>query len=272
MAHYACEARFCNPSSGNEKGLVENLVGWARRGILVPIPKVRSWRELNELLAERCQHYIKTHQIKRHEGSVCERYELDKKSLLSLPLKEYEPVKQVDAKVNLYSTVTFENNSYSVPVKWVGRTVTLRANAFTLDIYYRAQLIASHSRSYSKDQTLYDLKHYITILEKKSRSVFNAKPVKAANLPKILEEYSRKLPNPEKAMVRLLRMIVDYGLENVAEAVAKATSEKLYSLDVVTSWLMGDTSPATPACNVGPTVDEVDLTQYDQLIAGGGFH
>jgi transposase len=29
-AHYGFEAVFCNPASGNEKGLVEGLVGWAR--------------------------------------------------------------------------------------------------------------------------------------------------------------------------------------------------------------------------------------------------
>lgn len=36
-AHYGFEAIFCNPASGNEKGLVEGLVCWARRNILVPI-------------------------------------------------------------------------------------------------------------------------------------------------------------------------------------------------------------------------------------------
>lgn len=30
-AHYGFEAIFCNPASGHEKGLVENLVGYIRR-------------------------------------------------------------------------------------------------------------------------------------------------------------------------------------------------------------------------------------------------
>ena len=50
-AHYSFETFSCNPAEGHEKGLVEGLVGWARRNILVPIPKVESFEELdNELI------------------------------------------------------------------------------------------------------------------------------------------------------------------------------------------------------------------------------
>lgn len=37
-AHYAFGMDFCNINSGNEKGLVENLVGWVRRNVLALMP------------------------------------------------------------------------------------------------------------------------------------------------------------------------------------------------------------------------------------------
>ena len=37
-AHYGFEAVFCFPASGNEKGLVEGLVGYIRRNVCVPVP------------------------------------------------------------------------------------------------------------------------------------------------------------------------------------------------------------------------------------------
>lgn len=46
-AHYGFDAVFCNPAEGHEKGLVEGLVGWARRNICVPMPKVTDMQELN---------------------------------------------------------------------------------------------------------------------------------------------------------------------------------------------------------------------------------
>ena len=41
-AHYGFEAVFCNPASGNEKGLVEGLVGYIRRNVCVPVPKAET--------------------------------------------------------------------------------------------------------------------------------------------------------------------------------------------------------------------------------------
>ena len=38
MLHYRFQADFCNPASGNEKGNVENKVGYSRRNAFVPVP------------------------------------------------------------------------------------------------------------------------------------------------------------------------------------------------------------------------------------------
>src|SRR5699024_7335456 len=56
-AHYAVATDFCNVASGNEKGLVENLVGYSRNNFLVPVPKVDSMDSLNAQLLEACLQY-----------------------------------------------------------------------------------------------------------------------------------------------------------------------------------------------------------------------
>ena len=53
-AHYRMGSRYCNPNSGNEKGSVENAVGFIRRNLLVPVPRVGSLAELNALLRAGC--------------------------------------------------------------------------------------------------------------------------------------------------------------------------------------------------------------------------
>ena len=40
MLHYRFQADFCNPASGNEKGNVENKVGYSRRNAFVPVPTI----------------------------------------------------------------------------------------------------------------------------------------------------------------------------------------------------------------------------------------
>ena len=43
-AQYGFEARFCNPYSGNEKGSVENAVGFVRRNPVVPVPSAEGYQ------------------------------------------------------------------------------------------------------------------------------------------------------------------------------------------------------------------------------------
>ena len=44
--HYRFESRYCDPYSGNEKGSVENAVGFLRRNLLVPVPSFGSMAEV----------------------------------------------------------------------------------------------------------------------------------------------------------------------------------------------------------------------------------
>ena len=52
VAHYRLEVRFCNPYSGNEKGSVENAVGFLRRNLMVPPMRAESYGQLSRLLLE----------------------------------------------------------------------------------------------------------------------------------------------------------------------------------------------------------------------------
>lgn len=83
-AHYGFEAFFCNPASGNEKGLVEGLVGYSRRNFCVPVPRVESMAELNALLREKCEKYL-SHQIRGKEADVGTMLAEEKKHLYPLP-------------------------------------------------------------------------------------------------------------------------------------------------------------------------------------------
>ena len=79
-SYYTYEARFCNPGKGQEKGGVEGLIGYARRNFLVPLPRVRDFQELNELLLERC-HQQGSHRIggREDDRTVQQRFDVVQK-------------------------------------------------------------------------------------------------------------------------------------------------------------------------------------------------
>jgi hypothetical protein len=54
-SHWGFCSEYCNPARGNEKGGVENALGWYRRNFLVPIPEAGDLGRLNLLLLERCR-------------------------------------------------------------------------------------------------------------------------------------------------------------------------------------------------------------------------
>ena len=202
-AHYGFEALFCNPAEGHEKGLVEGLVGWARRNILVPVPKISDFSELNTMLANRCQAYG-NHHIQGKSASVGEMLSEEQPSLRLLPIYSFETAKCASVRVNAFSTVRFNTNDYSVPVEYVGRNVGVKGYAEKVDVYSAGKLIASHARCFGKHQSVYKLEHYLPLLEQRGRAILNAAPVRQ-NVPEDILNQLRTHASDPKKLMRILR-------------------------------------------------------------------
>lgn len=268
-AHYSFQSTFCNPGQGNEKGLVESLVGWARRNILVPVPRVDSFEELNHLLRERCLAYQK-HTIQGRSKTIGDYFEMEKDKLTSLPLRHMEPISQVVAKCNPFSTVRFDTNRYSVPVEYVGKDITVKASVFEIFLWYRGNQIAKHPRLYERDAFHYELEHYLPLLEKKPRAVWNAQPVKAINLLPAFWDFAGKLGS-DYEVVKLLKLSSQYGIPALLKSIQEATSCGSFCYESVRAKLEDKPSKETPMNLVVNPVEikQVDLSVYDVMVTGG---
>ena len=202
-AHYGFEALFCNPAEGHEKGLVEGLVGWSRRNILVPVPRVTSLSELNELLLERCKKY-EAHRIQGKPGTVGHMYQAEKDALRPLPRYIFETAKCSSARVNAFSTVRFRTNNYSVPVAYVGRTVGVKAYPEKIEIFCDGCKISEHERCFEKHQNRYRLQDYLPLLKIRGRAFFNAAPVRQNIPPEVLMQWQKDHMD-HKAIMTLLK-------------------------------------------------------------------
>lgn len=206
-SHYGFEALFCNPAEGHEKGLVEGLVGWARRNILVPVPRVESLSELNDLLLERCRKY-ESHSIQGKPDTVGAMYLLEKDALRPLPQYIFETAKCSNARVNAFSTVRFRTNNYSVPVKYVGRPVGIKAFPEKIEIFCDGKRITEHERCFDQHQNRYKLEHYLPLLETRGRAIFNAAPVRQNIPPEILSKWKEERAD-HKTIIAFLRAQAD---------------------------------------------------------------
>ncbi len=87
---YMFSTNFCNVTSGNEKGLVENLIGYSRKNFLISVPRVNSIDSLNRKLLEDCLQYRSTHIIQSRSQSVKDMYVTDKSCLHSIAPYKYD--------------------------------------------------------------------------------------------------------------------------------------------------------------------------------------
>lgn len=90
--HYRTSARYCNPYSGNEKGNVENAVGFLRRNLMVPEPVATTLTGLNTALFTQCQDLgLKPHW--RKQQPIIELFSEDVAACLALPGVGFDPVR-----------------------------------------------------------------------------------------------------------------------------------------------------------------------------------
>lgn len=245
-AHYGFEAVFCNPASGNEKRLVEGLVGYIRRNVCVPVPRVDSMEELNEALENKCRNYL-NHQIRGKEALVGEMCRIEKEHLYPLPGYPFDPCKRAYGRADRFSTVRFDTNNYSVPIRYCGTTVAIKAAPEMIFIYSEGTCIAEHQRCLEKHKNIYDLEHYLPLLERKGRAIFYAKPVRDA-LPIYFLEWLQKQELSPKELVQTL----DRCREESYEVIMRESGSH--------------SSPAEIEDTV--LVQAVDLQVYDSFLRG----
>ena len=281
-SHYLFESHFCTPGAGWEKGQVEHSVGFSRRNALVPIPEAASFEDLNKLLLERCLQDDTRH-VSRQPATIGQAWEQEKPYLHPLPPFEYDCCEMATVRLTPYSQATFETNRYSVPVSRARREVTLKAYPFRVDMYDRAELIASHPRCYEREQDIFNPLHYLPLLEQRPGAFEYATPIKRwrkdwpESYHRMLSDLKEKWPEGRgiQEFVRILQLHRDYPADLLKQAVEQAISYGCVHLDGVLHCLRQlteikeepkrlDLSDRPDLENVGN--QPVDLSRYERLL------
>lgn len=166
--YYVFESRFCNPASGNEKGMVENLVGYGRRNFLVPVPEIHDLDELNDMLLSRCMDHRRRQRNRRRE-TVQELLQNDRASMLKLPKQRFDCCVRRTVSVDHCSRFRFETNAYSVPYLYAGQDLTLKAYVDHLDVFCVDRHVVTHRRSYGRHEDHLEIDHYLEGPERTQR-------------------------------------------------------------------------------------------------------
>jgi hypothetical protein len=268
-SHFLFESEYVTPGKGQEKGGVEHLVGYVRRNFLVPLPEFDDYEALNAYLTNCCDRDAR--QRRRRGRTVEELWREEQESLRPLPARLPAACVSRSAKVNRRQQVRFAGNWYSVPPRYVGQVVTIRASVFRVEIAWQDQEIASHSRSYGREEEVLDPHHYLPVLLKKPGAFPRATPILKWPLPAVYEAYHRQLQKRREGSsgtreyIRILMLLKEHALQKVTAAVEQAAELGLYGYEAVRTLLRGELRPNRRAASpVWP--NRVD--HFDRLVHG----
>ena len=277
--HYGFSYKFMNPESGWEKGNVENKVGYSRRNLFVPVPRFDDLQDFNKnLIKEAIEDMDREHY--RHNQTIYERYEEDKKALLPLPTVQFESARYETIKTNNWGKFTLDSKyEYSVSPDHAGALVWLKITATKVYVMDTEQnVIAVHDRLYGDDkQSSMQWLPYLKAISSKPRSLKNSGIY--AMMPQTMQTYFDSCTTTKYgSILRILSELTERsGFDNALKTIEQAIEYEVYdpdSIEALHNRLFSDVPmlPELPKQSGIPNIAaiKVDLGIYDNLLKKGG--
>lgn len=274
MLHYRFQADFCNPSAGNEKGNVENKVGYKRRNLLVPVPVIEDFEKYNKELFHRCEEDHQREHYK-HGKLISELWEEERQCLLTLPEYAYDVFRYESLSVNKYGFVTIDTNKYGLTPELSGKVVQSKIYADKVELYYDRQLLKTYARSYKRNEEVLDWKQYLPVLVKKPGAVEHTRFF--CQMPKLWRAHLMNLQGKERktALMVLSEIVADGNAALCDDALALADECGRMDADSIRQcyYMIAkeERHPAPLELQTAPPLLDYrpDLLAYDHLTGGG---
>ena len=277
VSHYLFAADFCNPASGWEKGQIEKNVQDSRRRVWNAVPQhFKCLDELNTWLEQRCKRlWQELRHPEQRRRTIAEVLQDELPTLMPVPVP-FDGFIEQTKRVTPTCLVHVERNRYSVPASFAGRTVSVRLYPGRVVFVAEGQQIAEHvrciNRSHDAGRTLYDWRHYLSVVQRKPGALRNGAPF--LELPdgfRTLQQQLLQRAGGDKEMVEILALVLRHDEQAVLTAVELAlesgAANKQHILNLL-SRLLGQAPPApvdAPPALALQVEPVADMARYDHL-------
>ncbi|MFB7248907.1 IS21 family transposase [Streptomyces populi] len=163
--HYSITPFYCEPGlrGAHEKGGVEGQVGYWRRNYLTPVPRVDSLDELNDAFVA-SEQAEETRRIGMRIRTIGQDFAHEAPLLLPVPDEGFETGLAFNPRVDRYGMVAVRVCRYSVPVRYIGRTVHVLLRSNEVVVFHGRTEIARHPRLTTKGAERLVLDHFLEVL------------------------------------------------------------------------------------------------------------
>ncbi len=224
--HWRYEPRPVAVGRGNEKGRVERAIRYARSSFFA----ARQWRDLDDLNAQAdtwCETLAAERRCPEDRTiTVAEAFVREQPLLLPVAEDEFPTQERIEVSVGKTPYVRFDLNDYSIPHDRVRRTLVVLATAERVSILEGNDVLATHLRSYSRDEQIEDPSHLDALTREKRAArrhrgtdrLHHAAPA----TQKLLVAVGSRGQNLSVATTTLLRLLDTYGATRLQQATLEA--------------------------------------------------
>lgn len=155
MAHYGMEATTNQVGVAHENGDVEQGHYRFKEAVDQAL-RARGSRDF----ASREAYTRFLQELVRRRNQTCQaRFAEERQALRPLPAAPLAPCRQLRVAVSPFSTIRVLHNTYSLPSRLIGATVTVRVRAETLEVYYGTAHLLALPRLLGRHQHRIDYRH-----------------------------------------------------------------------------------------------------------------
>ncbi len=238
--HWGFEISACTPGRGNEKGRVENAVGYVKKNLLagLELPDFAALQPAAQLWVDTVAN-VRLHSA-THERPI-DRFEQERPKLRPLAAAGFDLARILNVRASRQFRVPFEANQYSVPARYAGERLLLKAYPDRVCLYHREQLVARHPRSFDRHQDIEDPEHARELLaQRKSAREQRLLTQLFALSPRARAYYAgleAKRVNPRVHARKILALAEMHGVEAVSRALDDALELQAFSAEYIAHML-----------------------------------
>jgi transposase len=202
-------------AKGNQKGRVERAIKYIRSSFFA----AREWTDLADLNNQANSWSLNTAGLRQcreqRDLTVLQAFEKEKPALIALPDNPYPAAERKEVKVGKTPYVRFDLNDYSVPHRFVQRSLTILATPETVKVLNGIEEVARHARSFGKGCQIEESRHVDELADfkesgRKHRAIDQLRHAAPA-AQKLLKEAAERGHNLGRLTQQLTHLLDLYG-------------------------------------------------------------
>jgi len=221
--HYGFKIVACNVRQPQEKGRVENGVGFVRKNFL----KGRRLEPF-ELLNIEIRDWLDNTASQRIHGTTSRKPVdmLAEENLQPLPLENYACSKKIHCKVNKLFRVRYAGNTYSVPAEYAFEQVVIEVFTDRFLVWSKGKVIAEHQRYFGSKKDIENPAHAARLIEQRKRAeeqkLFNWLLRLSHRAEEFLQELKKRSVSPINDIRKIAALAQVYSEQEISLAMEDA--------------------------------------------------